>query len=78
VWVGGAPAGDGGDVEMLDAVYVRQRKGKPFSLFGCDKFIDIDGMNRLIARSIATTVAKRLPASGYTGQKGVSHNGHPS
>jgi hypothetical protein len=66
VWVGDGPPGDGGDVEALDAVHVRQRKGKPFSLLGCDEFIDIDRMNGLIARSIATTVAKRLPASGDT------------
>jgi hypothetical protein len=65
-------------MEVLDAVHVRQREGKPFSLFGCDKFIDIDGMNGLIARSIAATVAKRFPASGYTGQKDVSHHGYPS
>jgi hypothetical protein len=65
-------------MEVLDAVHVRQRKGKSFPVFGCDKFIDIDGMNGLIARSIATTVAKRLPASGYTGQKDVSHNDHLS
>jgi hypothetical protein len=65
-------------MEMLDAVHVRQRKGKSFPLFGCDKLIDIDGMNGLIARLIATTVAKRLPASGYTGQKDVSHKDHLS
>jgi hypothetical protein len=53
-------------------------EGKPFSLFGCDKFIDIDGMNGLITRSIATTVAKRFPASGYTGQKEVSYYGYSS
>jgi hypothetical protein len=61
-------------MEVLDAVHVCQRKGKSFPLFWCDKFIDIDGMNGLIARLIATTVAKRLPASGHTGQKDVSHN----
>jgi hypothetical protein len=78
MWVGGAPPGDGSDMKMLDAVHVRQRKSKAFPLFGCDKFIDIDSMNGLIACSIATTVAKRLPASGYTGQKDVSHNDHLS
>jgi hypothetical protein len=67
VWVGGTPPGDSSDMEVLDAVHVRQREGKPFSLFGCDKFIDIDGMDRLITGLIATTVAKRLPASGDTG-----------
>jgi hypothetical protein len=65
-------------MEMLHAVHVRQCKGKSFPLCGCDEFIDIDGMNGLIARLIATTVAKRLPASGYTGQKDVSHNDHLS
>ena len=65
-------------MEVLDAVHVRQREGKPFPLFGCDKFIDIDGMIGLIARSIATTVAKRFPASGYTSQKDVSHHSYSS
>lgn len=78
MWVEGAPPGDIGGMEVLDAVHVRQHEGKPFSLFGCDKFIDIDGMNGLIKGSIATTVAKRFPASGYTGQKDVSHHGYPS
>ena len=76
--VHGVPPGDGLHMEVLDPMKVGQRKGKPFSLFGCDKFIDIDGMNGLITRLIATTVAKRLPASGETGQKDVSHNGPPS
>jgi hypothetical protein len=75
MWVGGAPAEDGGDMEVLDAVHVRQRKSKPFPLFGCDKFIDVDGMNRFITGLIATTVAQRLPASGEAGQKDVSHDG---
>lgn len=61
-------------MEVLDAVHVPQREGKSFPVLGCDKFIDIDGMNGLIARLIATTVAKRLPPSGHTGQKDVSHN----
>jgi hypothetical protein len=50
-------------MEMLDAMQVGQRKGKPLALFGRDKLIDIDRMNRLIALAIATTVAKRFPAS---------------
>jgi hypothetical protein len=78
VWVGGAPAGDGGDVEVLHAVHVLQRKGKPFPLFGGDKLVDIDGMNGLIARSVATTVAQWFIASGEAGQKDVSHNDHLS
>ena len=63
---------------MLHTVHGRQRNGIPFPLFGCDKFIDIDGMNGLRARSIATTVARRFLASGYTGQKDVSYHGYPS
>jgi hypothetical protein len=62
--VHGRPTGNGGNVEVLDAMQVRQRKGKAFPLFGCDELIDVDRMNRLLALTIATTVAKRLPASG--------------
>ena len=62
-------------MEVLDAAHALQRKGKPFPLFGCDKFIDVDGMNRLITGLIATTVAQRFPASGEAGQKDVSHDG---
>jgi hypothetical protein len=64
-------------MEVLDAMQVRQRKSKTFPLFGSDKFIDIDRVNWLIALSIATTVAKGLPASSKTGKKDVSHDGHP-
>jgi hypothetical protein len=63
-------------MQMLDAMQVGQGKGKPFSLCGCDEHIDVDRMNGLIALLIATTVAKRLPASGQTGEKDVSHDGH--
>ena len=64
-------------MEVLDAVQVGQRKGKTFSLFRCDELIDVDRMNRLITRIIATTVAKGFPASGETGEKDVSHDSHP-
>jgi hypothetical protein len=77
VRVHGVPAGDGRDMEVLDPMQVAQRKGKPFSLFRRDKFIDIDRMNRLIALLIATTVAEWFPASGETGQKYINHNGTP-
>jgi hypothetical protein len=40
-------------------------------------FIDIDGLNGLIARTIAITVAKRFPASACTGEKDVSHHRRP-
>jgi len=65
-------------MEVLDAMQIPQRKGEPFPLFRCNKLIYINGMNRLIARLIATTVAKRVPTSGDTGQKDVSHNSHLS
>jgi hypothetical protein len=71
------PSGDGGDMEVLDAMQVGQRKGKPFSFFGCDELIDIDRMNGLLTCLIATTVAKRLPASRETSQKDVSHDSYP-
>ena len=63
-------------MQLLDAMQVGQRKGKPFSVFGCDEDIDVDGVNRLIALLIATTVAKRLPASGQAGEKNISHESY--
>jgi hypothetical protein len=71
------PAGNGGNMQVLDTMQVGQRKGKAFSFFGRDKLIDIDRMNRLLTLVIATTVAKGLPASGKTGEKDVSHDSHP-
>jgi hypothetical protein len=64
-------------MEVLDAMQIGQRKGKPFSFFGCDELIDIDRVNGLLACLIATTVAKRLPASRETSQKDISHNSYP-
>jgi hypothetical protein len=75
VWANGVTAADVGDMAMLHTVHGRQRNGIPFPPFGCDKFIDIDGMNKLRARSIATTVARRFLASDYTGQEDVSYHG---
>jgi hypothetical protein len=69
------PSGHGGHVEVLDAVQVGQGKSKAFSLIGRNKFIDIDRVNGLIARLIATTVAERFPPSGEAGEKDISHNG---
>jgi hypothetical protein len=71
------PAGNGGNMQVLDTMQVGQRKGKAFSFFGRDKLIDIDRMNRLLTFVIATTVAKGLPASGKTGEKNISHDNHP-
>jgi hypothetical protein len=53
-------------MQLLDAMQVGQRKGKPFSVFGCDcdEDIDVDCVNGLIALLIATTVAKGFPVSG--------------
>jgi hypothetical protein len=70
------PAGHWGHMEVLDAMQVGQRKGKAFSLIGRNEFIDIDRVNGLTARLIATTVAERFPASGEAGEKDISHNGH--
>jgi hypothetical protein len=78
MWVRDLSARNGGDMELLDAMQIRQRKGKPFPLFRCDKLIDIDCVNWLIAVLIATTVAKRLPASSKTGKKDASHDGYLS
>ena len=77
VHINDLPAGNGGNMQVLDTMQVGQRKGKAFSFFGRDKLIDIDRMNRLLTLVIATTVAKGLPASGKTGEKNISHNSHP-
>jgi hypothetical protein len=71
------PAGGGGDMQVLDAMQVGQRKGKAFSILGRDELIHIDRMNWLLTLLIATTVAKGLPASGKTGKKNVGHDLHP-
>jgi hypothetical protein len=63
-------------MQALDAMQVGQCKGKAFSLFGRDKRIDIDRMNRLRALVIATTVAMGVPASGKTGEKDIGHDIH--
>ena len=70
--------GSRGDIQLLDAMQIGQRKGKTFSLFGRDKLIHVDRVNRLLALVIATTVAKRLPASGETREKDISHGNFPS
>jgi hypothetical protein len=75
--VHGVPARDGAHVEVLDPMEVGQRKSEPFALFRRDKVIDVDGLNGLITRLIATTVAQRFPASGEAGQKDVGHKGLP-
>ena len=78
VEVGDPSTGDGGDMQVLDAMQVSQRKGKAFSLFGCNEFIDVDRVNRLRTFPVATTVAKGLPTSGETGKKDVRHHCHSS
>lgn len=70
------PTRDGLHVEMLDPVEVGQCKSESLSFFGRDEIIDVDGMNRLITRLIATTVAQWFPASREAGQKEVSHHHH--
>jgi hypothetical protein len=61
-------------MELLDPMHIRQRKGEAFPLFRRDERIDIDGVNRLIAVCIATTVAKGLPPSGETRQEHIGHD----
>ena len=63
-------------MEVLDAVQVGKREGKAFSLIGRNEFIDVDRVNGLIARLIATTVAERFPASSEAGEKDISHHDH--
>jgi hypothetical protein len=76
--VHGLSAWDGLHIEVGDPMEVGQRKGKPFPLFRRDKFIDINRMNRLLTRGIATTVAQRFVASSEAGQKNIGHHNHLS
>jgi hypothetical protein len=76
--VHGLSTRDGLHMEVRDSMEVGQRKGKAFSLFRRDKFIDVNRMNRLITRVIATTVAQRFVASSEAGQKDIGHHNHLS
>jgi len=73
----GRSTGDGLHMQVGDPMQVGQCKRKAFSLFGRDKLIDIDRMNRLITVLIATTVAQWVVASGEAGQKNLGHDDHP-
>lgn len=53
-------------------------EGKPFPILGSQELIDVDGVNRLIACLIATTVAKWFPASREARQEDVGHGASPS
>jgi hypothetical protein len=74
----GLSARHGVHMEVLNPMQVGQYKGEAFALFRRDKVIDINCMNRLVTGLIATTVAKRLPASGETREKDISHDNLPS
>jgi hypothetical protein len=67
-----------GDVELLDAMQGGERKGKALSFLGADQLIDVNGVNRLVALLIATTVAEGFPASGQAREKEVCHGFHSS
>jgi hypothetical protein len=68
------PARHRGDVEVLDAVQVGERKGEARPSLGADPLIDLDGTDgRRVARRMARSVAKGFPASGQGRQKGVGH-----
>jgi hypothetical protein len=69
-------------VELLDAVQVCERERQAFPFRGTNELVDINRMDGLIARVIATTVAKGLPASGETCEEDIRHalpllRGHP-
>lgn len=74
--IGSVLARDGLHVEVLDPVEVGQCESESFSFFGRNKVIDVDGVNRLITRLIATTVAQWFPASREAGQEDISHHDH--
>jgi hypothetical protein len=77
VHLDGLPTRHRGDMQVLDAVHVLQRKGKALPLLRRDELIDIDRMNRFITLVIATTVAKGFPASGEAGKEDISHDHCP-
>jgi hypothetical protein len=59
--------GEGGDSEVLDAMYGVRRNGKSCSRFGCKDVIGVDCMNRWVRFPVATTAAKGFPDSNETG-----------
>jgi hypothetical protein len=76
--VHGLSTRDGLHMQVGHPMQIGQCKGEPFPLFRRDKLIDVDRMNRLITRLIATTVAQRFVASGEAGQKDIGHHDHLS
>jgi hypothetical protein len=70
--------GDGAHIEVPDSMPVDRCRGKAWSLFRGDEFIDIDRMNGPLAMLIATPVAQGIPDSRATGRKDVSHHCHLS
>jgi hypothetical protein len=78
VRVRGLSAWDGLHMEVRDPMEVGQRKGKAFAVCRRDKFIHVNGMNRLLTGFIATTVAQRFVASREAGQKHIGHHNHLS
>ena len=62
VHINSLPAWSGGDMQMLDPMQVGQCKGKPFSLLGRNKLIDIDRMNRLVTRRHCNNCCKGAPS----------------
>ncbi len=72
------PTRHSADVELLDAMQVGERKGKALPFLGADQLIDVNGVNRLVALVIATTVAQGFPASGQAREKELGHGFHSS
>jgi len=60
-------------VQSLRAVQVPEGKGEALALIRGEELIHVDGVDRLIAGLIATTVAKWLPSSREARQEDVRH-----
>jgi hypothetical protein len=60
-------------VQLLEAMQVGEREREAFALRRRNQLVHVYGMNGLIARLIATTVAQGLPASGETGKEDICH-----
>jgi hypothetical protein len=69
--------GDRGGMMVLDTMQVGQCKGKSLSFFACNELIDFNRVNWLLTFPLATTVAKRLPASEEKDKENVSHHRYP-
>jgi hypothetical protein len=71
--VHGFTRGSGG-MAAPDNIHMCQRHARGFACFRCNACVDTDGLSRLIAVLVATTVATGLPDSGEREHTHVCHD----